>query len=166
GMWDFAQGYAHLRTGQADMARLYLARVRKGAETPKASFRDHPADRLLGLVADLLDGEILRADKQLDAAIAKFEHAVELDDALQYDEPEPLPFPARHWLGAALIEAGRFADAERVYRKDLEQHPRNGWSLLGLQQALAGLGRQDAEVDAALALSWARSDTWTRSSRF
>ena len=166
GLWDFAQGYAHLRTGQADMAKLYLARVRKGAEAPKAAFRDHPADRLLGLVADLLEGEILREDEQIDAAIASFERAVAKDDGLQYDEPEPLPFPARHWLGAALLEARRFADAEQVYRKDLEQHPRNGWSLLGLQQALAGLGRPDPAVDAALIQSWARSDTWVRASRF
>ena len=148
------------------MARVYLARVRKGAETPKAEFRDHPANRLLGVAADLLEGEILRDEKQLDAAIAKFESAVAHDDALEYDEPEPLPFPARHWLGAALIEARRFADAERVYREDLEQHPRNGWSLLGLRQALEGQGRKDAAVDADLEKAWARADTWTRSSRF
>jgi tetratricopeptide (TPR) repeat protein len=166
GLWDFAQGYALLRTGQSDMARVYLGRVRKAAETPKAEFRDHPAGHLLGLAADLLDGEILRDDKQLDAAIARFESAVVHDDALEYDEPEPLPFPARHWLGAALIEARRFADAEAVYRKDLEQHPRNGWSLLGLQQALEGQGRQDAAVAADLERAWARADTWTRSSRF
>ena len=166
GLWDFAQGYAYLRTGQSDMARVYLGRVRKGAETPKAEFRDHPASRLLGVVADLLEGEILRDDKQLDAAIAKFESAVAHDDALAYDEPEPLPFPARHWLGAALIEAKRFADAEGVYREDLKQHPRNGWSLLGLRQALEGQGRTDAAVDAELEKAWARADTWTRASRF
>jgi tetratricopeptide (TPR) repeat protein len=166
GMWDFAQGYAYLRTGQADMAAVYLGRVRKGAETPKAEFRDHPASRLLGLVGDLLEGEILREQKQLEAAMAKFESAVALDDALEYDEPEPLPFAARHWLGAALIEAGRFADAERVYREDLKQHPRNGWSLLGLKQAIEGQGRHDAAVDADLEKAWARADTWTRASRF
>ena len=166
GLWDFAQGYAHLRTGQADMARVYLGRVRKGAETPKAEFRDHPASRLLGLVADLLEGEILRGEHQTDAAIARFESAVAHDDALEYDEPEPLPFPARHWLGAALIEAKRFEDAERVYREDLKQHPRNGWSLLGLRQALEAQARVDAAVDAALEQAWARADTWTRWSRF
>ncbi len=166
GMWDFARGYAYLRTGQADMARLYLGRVRKGAETPKAEFRDHPASRLLGLVGDLLEGEILREERQLDAAIAKFESAVAHDDALEYDEPEPLPFTARHWLGAALIEAGRFTDAERVYREDLTQHPRNGWSLLGLRLAIEGQGRTDAAVVAELEKAWARADTWTRASRF
>ena len=51
------------------------------------------------------------------------------------------PAPARHWLGAALLETKRFADAERVYRADLARHPHNGWSLLGLQRALEGQGR-------------------------
>ena len=148
------------------MAKVYLARVQKAAATPKAEYRGHPARRLLGLVAALLEGEILRDEKRLDAAIVAFESAVAFDDELEYDEPEPLPFPARHWLGAALIEAGRHADAERVYRDDLTQHPHNGWSLLGLQQALAGQSRNDLAVDADLAKSWARADTWIRSSRF
>ena len=100
------------------------------------------------------------------APITKFETAVKLDDEMDYDEPEPLPFPARHWLGAALIEAKRFADAESVYKKDLEQHPHNGWSLVGLQQALKGQGKTDPAVDADLAKSWSRSDTWIRASRF
>ena len=71
-----------------------------------------------------------------------------LDDELEVDEPEPLPFPARHWLGAALLDAGRHADAERVYREDLAQHPHNGWALLGLQLALKGQGKPTADVDA------------------
>jgi hypothetical protein len=85
---------------------------------------------------------------------------------LIYDEPEPLPFAARHWLGAALLEARRYADAERVYRDELVDHPHNGWSLIGLQQALAALGRPSAEVDADFTASWSRSDTWIRASRF
>ena len=66
---------------------------------------------------------------------------MQLDDELEYDEPEPLPFPARHWLGAALVEAGRFGEAEQVYRADLDEHPHNGWSLLGLKLALKGQGK-------------------------
>ncbi len=165
-IWDFAQGYAQLRKGAPDFARVYLARVQKVAETSKAEFRSHPAKRLLGVLIGLLEGEIARADKDLPAAIAAFERAVTLDDELEYDEPEPLPFPARHWLGAALLEAGRAADAERIYREDLADHPHNGWSLLGLQQALKAQNKPSAEVDADLRASWSRSDTWIRASRF
>jgi hypothetical protein len=126
----------------------------------------HPGKDLLGLVAAILDGEIRRSAGDLTGAIGSFERAVAFDDALQYDEPEPLPFPARHWLGAALLDAKRYDDAERVYRADLDDHPKNGWSLLGLKLALAGRGQSTAEVDAAFAASWARADTWIRTSRF
>ena len=95
-----------------------------------------------------------------------FEQTVAIEDQLGYDEPEALPFAARHWLGAALLEAKRFGDAERVYKEELEDHPHNGWSLLGLQKALAGRGVKSADVDADLAKSWSRSDTWIRTSRF
>ena len=117
-------------------------------------------------MAGILEGEIARTEGHLDVAIANFEAAAKLDDELEYDEPEPLPSAARHWLGAALLEAKRSVDAERVYREDLKAHPHNGWSLLGLQQALKAQGKTDAAVDADLAKSWARSDTWIRSSRF
>ena len=165
GFWDFAQGYAHLRQNAPDFAQLYLDRVRKGA-TQDGAFRMHSAEKLLGTVGWILDGEIQRARGDLSGAITAFEKAVALEDSLMYDEPEPLPFAARHWLGAALLEAKRYADAERAYREELDDHPHNGWSLLGLQQAIAGQGKTSAEVDADFKASWSRSDTWIRSSKF
>ena len=164
--FDFSQGYAKLKLGEPEFAKAYLAKVKKVADTSKQEFRNHPAARLVGVLAGILDGEITRMAGDVPGAIAKFETAVKLDDEMEYDEPEPLPFPARHWLGAALLEAKRFADAEAVYREDLEQHPHNGWSLLGLQQALKAQGKTDPAVDADLAKSWSRSDTWIRASRF
>lgn len=166
GLWDFAQGYAHLRKGEPDFAKVYLDRIVKAAETSKANFRFHPAKHLLGTVAPLLEGEILRYEGKIDEAIKAFERAASVEDTMIYDEPEPLPFAARHWLGAALLEANRAADAEKVYREELEDHPHNGWSLLGLQRALNVQGRKDAAVDKDLQESMARSDTWIRGSRF
>ena len=63
---------------------------------------------------------------------------------------------AFHWLGAALVEAKRFAEAEKAYRAELKDHPHNGWSLLGLKQALEGMGQQSSDVSADLASSWSR----------
>jgi tetratricopeptide (TPR) repeat protein len=166
GLWDFGHGYAKLRLGEPDFARVYLDRVKRTASTSKAAFRSHSAERLLGVVAGILEGELLRTEGDLPGAIAAFEKAVAHDDALEYDEPEPLPFAARHWLGAALLEANRAADAERVYRESLTDHPKNGWSLYGLRQALVAQSKPAADVDEELAKSWARADTWIRSSRF
>ena len=166
GFWDFAQGYARMRAGETDAARVFLDRVLKTAETTADVFRLNPGKNLLGTVGGILEGEMLRAGRNLTGAIAAFERAVVLEDALPYDEPEPLPFAARHWLGAALLEAGRHADAERVYREEIADHPHNGWSLLGLQQALKARGLSSPEVDKDLEASWARSEVWLRSSRF
>ena len=166
GLWDFAQGYAHLREGDRDFAELYLNRVHETAKTSEAQMRFHPAESLLGIAAGILEGELHRDAGDLDAAVAAFERAVELEDGLTYDEPEPLPFAARHWLGAVLLEQERWAEAERVYRDEIADHPHNGWSLFGLKTAVAAQGRTDAAVDADLEQSWARADIWLRASRF
>lgn len=170
GLWEFSRGYAHLRTGSADSASYYLARVEEKADTLPASvaMRGHPASDLLGITGRILRGELLRSRGDLNGAIALFEEAVDIHDGLRYDEPEPLNFSARHWLGDALLEAERYAEAEEVYRGALEQHPDNGWSFFGLEKALRAQGR-DAEADAAKAdfdRAWERADTLIRASIF
>ena len=166
GMWDFAQGYAALRAGHTQSARQSFDRMSTTIKTSKAVFKLHTAQVLLGTLAAILEGEINRAAGDMPRAITALERAVALDDSIVIDDPEPLPFPARHWLGAALLDAKRFADAERVYRDDLKQHPHNGWSLVGLQTALKQQGKMSADVDADLRTSWARADTPIRESRF
>jgi tetratricopeptide (TPR) repeat protein len=165
-VWDFAQGYAQLRAGNRAAARTHLTALMSAENTSTAQFGANSAKALFGVLAGILDGEIALAGADRAAAITAFEKAVAIEDALVWDEPEPLPFSARHWLGPVLIEARRPADAETVYRQDLERHPKNGWSLLGLSQALAAQGKQSREVTEEFERAWARSDTWIRSSRF
>ena len=146
------------KQGEADFATaLSRPRARRPPRPRTAMFRVHTAKNLLGIVAGILEGEIQRTAGDLPGAIATFERAV---DAAGRARPTTsrsrCRSRARHWLGAALLEAKRFADAEKVYREELKQHPHNGWSLLGLQQALAGQGKPSAEVDADLAASWSR----------
>ena len=166
GIWDFGQGYAHLRNGEKEFARAYSERLHKSAETSKAVFRGHSAHDVLGVLDGILAGEIYRSSGDLDKAIASFERSVERYDSIVYDEPEPLPFAARHWLGAALLEAKRYPDAERVYREELKRHPKNGWSLYGLKAALEAQGKPSTDVAKEFAESWSRSDTWIEASRF
>jgi tetratricopeptide (TPR) repeat protein len=166
GTWDFAHGYASIRAGDARAARQHLDRMSSTIKSSTAVFKFHSAQVLLGPLAAILDGEIDRAAGDLNGAIAAFERAVALDDSIVIDDPEPLPFPARHWLGAALLDAKRFADAERVYRADLVKHPHNGWALTGLQRALQGQRKPTISVDEDLRASWARSDTPITASRF
>lgn len=169
GLWEFSRGYAHLRTGSPDSAAVYLERVDEKASTLEdVRMRAHSAADLLGITGDILRGEILRSEGRLDEAIEVFERAVQTHDGLRYDEPEPLNFSARHWLGDALLEAERYADAERVYRGALEQHPDNGWSYFGLEKALRAQGKT-AEADRARAdfdRVWARADVVINASIF
>jgi tetratricopeptide (TPR) repeat protein len=170
GLWEFSRGYAHLRTGAADSAAVYLANIDERARTlgDTVQMRNHAAEDLLGITGDILRGEILRGEGRLDEAIQVFERAVATHLSLRYDEPEPLNFSAGDWLGAALMEAGRYADAERVYRESLVDHPNNGWSFFGLEQALRAQGKT-TEADAAKAdflRAWERSDVVISSTRF
>jgi tetratricopeptide (TPR) repeat protein len=165
GYWDFAHGYARLRQGEVEAAETHLARVREAAASG-ASFRFHAAEQLMGLSAALLEGEIRRARGDLDGAIESFRVAARHDDAQFYDEPEPIPYAARHWLGAALLEAGRYAEAEEEYRTELADHPHNVWSLTGLKAALDAQGKTDAAVAEDLAASTARMDLWIPASRY
>lgn len=170
GFWDFGKGYAHLRQGQVDQAKAYLKRVEDSIHEngDDEKFRGHAARQLLGVVGGILKAEILAGEGQIDAAISALEVAIELEDGLQYDEPEPLNFSARHWLGAILLDAGNPEQAESVYRAALADHPNNGWCLLGLSQALEARGKhtEAREVHTAFEKAWARSDTWIRESRF
>jgi tetratricopeptide (TPR) repeat protein len=165
GMWDFAHGYAALRRGDVATARALLERLQNASVTSKSMFRTHRVGGLLGVAAGILDGEIALTGGDVTGAITAF-HRAAAHDGSSIDDTEPLPFSVRHWLGAALIQAKRFSEAERVYREDLGRHPHNGWALLGLQQALRGQGKPTREVDEDLRDSWARADVRISASRF
>lgn len=166
GMFDFAWGYALAKEGEIDSAKFYLNRLNELADSTTQRFRFHQGSVLLGTVSGILKGEISWLEGDMDAAIDAFTKAVEIEDGLDYDEPEPLIFAARHWLGAAYLEVEDFEKAEEVYRLSLEDHPNNGWSYFGLIQALEGQGIEDAELQAKFDASWERSDTWIRGSKF
>jgi tetratricopeptide (TPR) repeat protein len=166
GFWDFAHGYARLRMGDSAAANASLEKVRELARHSEATYGVHAARQLMGLAAAILEGEILRERGDLPGAIAAFQTAAAFDDQQEYDEPEPIPFAARHWLGAALMEAGRYGEAETEYRTELADHPHNVWSLHGLKSALEAQGTVDPAADEDFAESTARSDTWITASRF
>lgn len=126
------------------------------------------AHDILPVARQMLEGEILYREGRYDEAFAALRKGVELEDALVYDEPPAWMLPVRHALGALLMEQGRFAEAEQVYRQDLAIHRLNGWSLMGLQQALEAQGKYDEAVQYAqpLAVAWRRADIAATSSCF
>ena len=99
---------------------------------------------------------MLEAKGDIDAAIASYQAAVDIEDQNNYTEPPDWPQPIRHYLGAALLQAGRAEEAEKVYLRDLRWNQNNGWSLYGLHQALLAQGKNaDAErVKAQYESAW------------
>ena len=100
--------------------------------------------------------------------MTRLEKAIETEDALAYDEPPPWHVPARQNLGAILLAAGKPADAEKVYRADLDVYPWNGWSLYGLAASFDAQGKaKDAEqARQRFERAWQRADVKLEASRY
>lgn len=102
---------------------------------------NNTSDAVLAVASNLMNGEILLGEGKGAASVERLRSAVKAEDALAYNEPPDWLQPTRHALGAVLVQEGRFAEAERVYREDLRRLPNNGWSTYGLAKALAGQGK-------------------------
>jgi len=171
-IWHFARGAASAAKGQPDQAiqeRMALEAIAADPALAKMpQFAQNPPDKIVAIAVDVLNGDLAARQKQYDAAIAHFDRAVRLEDALIYTEPPDWHAPVRHWLGATLLEAGRPAEAEVVYWEDLKRNPGNGWSLFGLRQALVAQGKKDeaAAVGQRLQKAWSGADVTLTSSRF
>lgn len=93
---------------------------------------------LVQIATKVLSGEIAAGQNRFDTSISLLKEAVELEDHLNYNEPPDWFFSVRHHLGAVLLKAGKYKEAEKVYREDLQIWKRNGWALIGLYHALVG----------------------------
>jgi len=164
GVWHYARGRALAAKGRLVEAQEHLASLQRLAKHPFLEditiWDVNATARLLEIAEKVLAGELAYAGGDLDAAIEHLREAVKREDALIYEEPSSWYYPARQSLGLVLMEAGRYEDAERVYRKDLDKHYNNGWSLLGLKQVLEKQGRdQEAEnVEKQFQQAWAQAD--------
>lgn len=132
---------------------------------------------ILGIAEAMLLGELEYHKGNHETAFRHLYAAVERDDGLPYDEPWGWMQPARHALGALLLEQGRFEQAEAVYRADLGldatlsracQHPGNVWSLHGLHECLQRRGetREAAHIKLQLDKALARAEVPVRASCF
>jgi len=176
-IWHFARGSAFAAKGQVENAVRELGALKTiaaDAELAKMpQFSLNPPDKIVAVALEVLGGDLAARQKQHDTAIAHFDRAVRLEDALIYTEPPDWHAPVRHWLGAALLDAGRPAEAEIVYWEDLTRNRENGWALVGLHQALVEQGKKDqgrkdqaALVEQRLKKAWVRADVTLTSSRF
>jgi hypothetical protein len=163
--WHFARGVAFAQKGEAAAARAERERLALAiASVPESALFGGTglvgARTVLGIAASALDARIAWAQSEYTKSIGFWERAVAAADKLPYDEPPIWYYPIRESLGAALLLRDRAADAERVFRADLERHPRNARSLYGLRESLAQQGRSSdaAWVHRELETAWQDAD--------
>ena len=170
-VWHYGRGLALIRSGKSDDTDAELAAIRKLSTDPALKdmkMGNNDGAKIVTITENALSGELAASRKQWEDAVSSLEKAVSVQDSLHYNEPEDWYLPVRHDLGAVLLDANRPADAEQVYRKDLEQHRWNGWALYGLAKSLRAQGKNDEaeRVEAQFALAWAHADVKLTASRF
>jgi len=147
-MWHYARGIAFANTERIEEARaeaesfeLEVARIPQDLKVFVVSALD-----VMEIARQMLAGEIEYKAGNVDLGFEYLRHSIVAEDALRYSEPSPWMVPTRHSFGALLLEQGRVAEAEPLYREDLMKHPGNIWSLAGLMECLNRQGRDDDEA--------------------
>lgn len=158
----YARALAYAATGRIAEAETEQSAFKLSRATvPETSMLfNNTSQDILGVAEEMVAGEIAYRKGETEAAFEHLRAAIRLDDALNYDEPWAWMQPARHALGALLVESGKPVEAEAVYRADLKRHPNNPWALQGLAECLAVQGKsaEAANVKSQLQTATERAD--------
>lgn len=153
-IWNYAQGMAHSAKGNfqaAEKALQMVKRLENDTTLAKMTIWDiNKATDLVRIAALVLEGEIHYRKGNLPKSIELLQQAVTAEDQLNYNEPPDWFFSVRHPLGHVLLQAGRYTEAEAVFRKDLEEYKENGWALMGLYRSLVKQAGKSKSADEAM----------------
>lgn len=170
-VWHYARSIAliakdNLAEAEKEITELEKYRTDKSVEE-LLIWGFNSAGILVNIACEVAKGELEAKRKNYPDAIVHLKKAVEYEYSLTYDEPPTWFYPCRQNLGAVLIAAGKYSEAEKVYRENLEDVPNNGWGLFGLHQALLKQGKNDeaAEVEKKFNEAWEYADIKLISSR-
>jgi tetratricopeptide (TPR) repeat protein len=162
-MWHYARARAYAAKGNLKKAKAEHAELVALVNNP--AYEKHkgwgvPAKEMVDLAENIVAGDIAKASDDLKGAISQYREAVVVQDALPYTEPPYWDYPVRQQLGGALLEDGQAAEAEKIYREDLKEWPKNGWSLFGLWKSLEAQGKtqEAAAAKAEFDTAWQRAD--------
>lgn len=170
-IWHYARGVAYAAKGQPEDARRELHRLRIAAANPMVEgitiWDINSAASLLQIAGRVLEAEIANREGDAETAIRLLEEAIQLEDGLSYNEPPDWFFSVRHHLGPILLAEKRYAEAEALYRRDLELFRKNGYALKGLYESLMAQGRKEEaeEVKKRFEEAWQWADVQLEASR-
>jgi tetratricopeptide (TPR) repeat protein len=162
-VWHWARAMAFAGTGRLENAgaeRKLFVDLEKRI-TAEATWGLNSASNILKIAEEVLDAKISLAEhRDSEPAIELLKKAGEAEDALAYDEPPAWFLPVRETLGGTLMLSRRYEEAERVFRADLERHPRSGRSLFGLAESLKAQRKDYAAriVQAEFETAWRNAD--------
>ncbi|HEX7846184.1 MAG TPA: hypothetical protein VF476_10325 [Chitinophagaceae bacterium] len=85
-----------------------------------------------------------------------------------YNEPRDWLLNPKHYLGNALVQAGKNAEAKEVFLNDLKNNNENGWALFGLWQALSAAKKKEeaAKVMSRYNTAFSKADVKLQSAVF
>jgi len=158
-VWHSLRGIAFANTGKTAEAEKEQKQFREVAgKIPPEQMYDmlNNVGAVFKIHENLLAAEIDRSRHDDKAAIDLLKQSVAAEDALNYSEPPPWYPPVRPILGRLLLEDKDFAEAEKVFRADLEKHPRNARALAGLRDCLNAQGRkyEADQIDQQFHAAW------------
>lgn len=139
-IWHYTRGIAFIRKhniieAEEELQAISVLIKDPDMETNLATGFDS-GTTIAKLAYEVVAGELEAEKGNLDSAISHLEKAVEIEDNLVYNEPSEWHIPPRQNLGAVLLKAEQYEEAEKVYKQDLENLRQNGWSLIGLHKSL------------------------------
>jgi tetratricopeptide (TPR) repeat protein len=158
-MWLYARGVALAArrdfAGAATAADM-IETLEHTADFKLLNDSNIPAQEVLRIARTLILARVAQAKGDRRTAIERFEQAAALQEALPYTEPPYWYYPIRQSLAAALLQAGRYALAERQFQRALSRAPSNGWSYYGLAELYKARGNTTAahKAEANLARTW------------
>lgn len=163
-IWHYAKGMAYLGKNDVASARNELRGLSVLAADSTLQqltiWGINTTADLVQIASKVLSAGIAAKQKEYEQSIALLKQAVVIEDGLNYNEPPDWFFSVRHHLGAVLLKAGKYAEAEQVYRKDLQTWKKNGWALIGLYHSQTAQRKQaDAQTSkAAFEEAWKYAD--------
>jgi tetratricopeptide (TPR) repeat protein len=159
GLWLYARGVALAANRDfagATAAAGAIETLERTSDFKLLTESNVPAQEVLRIARTLITARVAQAKGDKRTAIAQFEQAAALQDALPYTEPPYWYYPIRQSLAAALLQAGRYAEAKEQFERALRRAPANGWSYYGLAELHKARGDTAAarKAEADLAKTW------------
>jgi hypothetical protein len=162
-IWHWARGMVFARRGNFGNAQSeQKAFLDTAKSVPGDSMSSlNPTSKILLIADDVLRARITEAKHDNKSALEFFNKGVSDEDALSYDEPPQWFHPVRESLGGFLLRSGKYAEAEKVFRADLERNRLSGRSLFGLMESLKAQKKTSAAARAQreFETAWKNADT-------